>query len=54
MFIYIINTQNIYLNSDFNKKVFMKISENIENAKNNNLICLLLKNLYDLKQSVNL
>ena len=54
MFIHIMNIQNIYLNSDLDKKVYMKISKNIENAENNNSICLLLKNLYDLKQSVNL
>ena len=48
------NAQNIYLNSDLDKKIYMKISKNIKNAENSNLVCLLLKNLYDLKQSVNL
>ncbi len=54
MFIHIINIQNIYFNFNLNKKVFMKISKNIKNTKNSSLICLLLKNLHDLKQSVNL
>ena len=54
MFIHIMNAQNVYLNSDLNKKVYMKILEDVENAEDSNLICLLLKSLYDLKQSVNL
>ena len=54
MFIHMMNAQNVYLNSDLDKKVYMKIPKDVENAGNSRLICLLLKSIYELKQSVNL
>ena len=54
MFIHMMDAQNAYLNSDLNKKVYMKISEGIENAEKSDSVCLLLKSIYELKQSVNL
>ena len=53
MLIHILNIQNAYLNSEFDKKIYIKISKNIENADHSQIF-LLLKNLYELKQSVNL
>ena len=47
-----LNMQNTYLNSKLDKKIYMKVSENI-NADSSKIF-LLLKNLYELKQSVNL
>ena len=47
-----LNMQNAYLNSEFNKKIYMKVSENINAGSSK--IFLLLKSLYELKQSVNL
>ena len=47
LIIYFINIQNIYLNLDFNKKIYMKVLKNIKINKNK--IYLLLKSLYSLK-----
>ena len=52
MLIHMMNTQNAYLNSNLDKKIYMKVSEDVENAGSS--VCLLLKSIYDLKQSVNL
>ena len=54
MFIYMMNAQNVYLNSELDKKIYMKTSEDVDNASSSDLICLLLKSIYDLKQSTSL
>ena len=48
------NVQNIYLNSELNKIIYMKVPEEVEHLPSQNLICKLLKSIYELKQSVNL
>ena len=54
MFIYMMNTQNAYLNSKLDKKIYMKTSEGVDNAGSSGLVCLLLKSIYGLKQSASL
>ena len=48
MLIHMLNVQNAYLNSELDKKIYMKISENVENADYSQIF-LLLKSSYELK-----
>ena len=52
MFIYMMNAQNTYLNSELDKEIYMEVPEGVENA--NSSVCLLLKSIYSLKQSASL
>ena len=53
MLIHMMNVQNAYLNFNLNKKIYMKVSKDVENTDSNS-VCLLLKSIYNLKQSANL
>ena len=47
------DTQNAYLGSNLDKELYIEISEDIEKPEED-LVCLLLRSLYGLKQLANL
>ena len=50
--IHMMNVQNVYLNSELDKEIYMKVLKRMNHLFNQ--ICELLKSLYELKQSMNL